>query len=99
MSDMHNPPHPGETLRDDVLPALELTVTEAARQLGVSRAALSRVLNGRAAISPDIALRIEAWLGADRGGRAELWLAEQMAYDVWQARQKPRPEIARLAGS
>ena len=99
MSDMHNPPHPGETLRDDVLPALELTVTEAARQLGVSRAALSRVLNGRAVISPDIALRLEAWLGADRGGRAELWLAEQMAYDVWQARQKPRPAIARLAGS
>lgn len=97
MSDMHNPPHPGETLRDDVLPALELTVTEAARQLGVSRAALSRVLNGRAAISPDIALRLEAWLGTDRGGRAELWLAEQMAYDVWQARQKPRPEIVRLA--
>ena len=55
MSDMYNPPHPGETLRDDVLPALGLTVTEAARQLGVTRAALSRVLNGRAAISPDMA--------------------------------------------
>ena len=60
MSDMHNPPHPGETLRDDVLPALGLTVTEAARQLGVTRAALSRVLNRRAAISPDMALRLEA---------------------------------------
>ena len=99
MSDMHNPPHPGETLRDDVLPGLGLTVTEAARQLGVTRATLSRVLNGRAAISPDMALRLEAWLGTERGGRAELWLAEQMAYDVWQARQKPRPAITRLAGS
>jgi antitoxin HigA-1 len=97
MSDMHNPPHPGETLRDDVLPALGLTVTESARHLGVTRTALSRVLNGRAAISPDMALRLEAWLGTERGGRAELWLEQQMVYDVWQARQKVRPEIARLA--
>jgi addiction module HigA family antidote len=85
---MFNPPHPGLTLRDDVLPALGLTVTDAAVQLGVSRVALSRVLNGRAAISPDMALRIEAWLGVDRGGEARLWLAEQSAYDMWQAAQK-----------
>jgi addiction module HigA family antidote len=52
---MFTPPHPGETLREDVLPALGLTVTEAARQLGVSRVALSRVLHGKAAISPDMA--------------------------------------------
>ena len=97
MSNIHNPPHPGETLRDDVLPALGLTVTEVARQLGVTRAALSRVLNGRAAISPDMALRLEAWLGNEQGGRAELWLSQQLAYDVWQARQKPRPAIPRLA--
>lgn len=96
MSDMHNPPHPGETLRDDVLPALGITITEAARQLGVTRVALSRILNGRAAISPDMALRLEAWLGAERGSSAELWLGQQMAYDVWQARQKPQPAIARL---
>jgi len=82
------PPHPGETLREDVLPALGLTVTDAAAQLGVTRAALSRVLNGRAAISPEMALRIEAWLGAERGGEARLWLAEQSAYDVWQAAQR-----------
>ena len=98
MSDMHNPPHPGETLRDDVLPALGLTVTECARHLGVTRTALSRVLNARAAISADMALRLEAWLGTERGGRAELWLGQQMIYDVWQARQKARPEIVRLAG-
>lgn len=85
---MHNPPHPGLTLRDDVLPALGLNVTQAAEQLGVSRVALSRVLNGRASISPDMALRIEAWLGADRGGDARVWLAQQSAYDVWQAMQR-----------
>ena len=93
MNAMFNPPHPGLTLRDDVLPALGLTVTEAAGQLDVSRVALSRVLNGRAAISPDMALRLEAWLGAGRGGDARAWLAQQSAYDVWQAQQrfKARP--------
>ena len=93
MARMFNPPHPGLTLRDDVLPALGLTVTEAAQQLDVSRVALSRVLNGRAAISPDMALRLEAWLGAARGGDARAWLAQQSAYDVWQAAQrfKQRP--------
>jgi antitoxin HigA-1 len=88
MTRMFNPPHPGLTLRDDVLPALGLSVTDAATQLGVSRVALSRVLNGRAAISPDMALRIEAWLGVKRGGDARLWLAEQSAYDVWQAQER-----------
>ncbi len=88
MARMFNPPHPGITLRDDVLPALGLSVTQAAEQLGVSRVALSRVLNGRAAISPDMALRIEAWLGVDRGGDARVWLAQQSAYDVWQAEQR-----------
>ena len=86
MAHMFNPPHPGLTLRNDVLLALGLTVTEAAAQLDVSRVALSRVLNGRAAISPEMALRIEAWLGVARGGEARLWLAEQSAYDVWQAK-------------
>lgn len=88
MNRMKNPPQPGLTLRDDVLPALGLGVTQAAEQLGVSRVALSRVLNGPAAISPDMALRIEAWLGPDRGGDARVWLAEQSAYDIWQAQQR-----------
>ncbi|MDP1648320.1 MAG: HigA family addiction module antitoxin [Rubrivivax sp.] len=88
MARMFSPPHPGLTLRDDVLPALGLNVTQAAQQLGVSRVALSRVLNGRATISPEMALRIEAWLGVKRGGEARLWLAEQSAYDVWQAQQR-----------
>ena len=92
MAMMFNPPHPGETLREDVLPGLGLTVSEAARQIGVTRAALSRVLNGHAAISVEMALRLETWLGADRGGRAELWLSQQMDYDLWRARRQP-PEM------
>lgn len=81
MTRIHNPPHPGETLREDVLPALGVTVTDAAAQLGVTRAALSRVLNGRAAISPEMALRLEAWLGVKNGGRADLWIGQQAVYD------------------
>ncbi len=88
MAHMFNPPHPGLTLRDDVLPALGLSVTQAAQQLNVSRVALSRLLNARAALSPEMALRIEAWLGADRGGDARVWMAEQGAYDMWQAAQR-----------
>lgn len=97
MSKMYNPPHPGQTLRNDVIAALNLTVTEAAKHLKVTRAALSRVLNGRAAISPMLALRIEAWLGVENGGRADLWLAEQTAYDLWQARKCRMPKIEPLA--
>ncbi len=88
MTRMHSPPHPGLTIRDDVLPALGLNVTQAAAQLGVSRVAFSRMINGHAAISPEMALRIEAWLGVERGGEARLWLAEQSAYDMWQAAQR-----------
>ena len=59
---MFNPPHPGSILKEDLLPELGIGVTEAAIQLGVSRVALSRVINGRAAISADMALRLEAWM-------------------------------------
>lgn len=85
---MFNPPHPGLTLRDDVLPALRLSVAGAAKQLGVDASTLSNVLNGHAAITVDMALRIEAWLGIDRGGSARVWLAGQAEYDLWQARQR-----------
>ncbi|MBU0673983.1 MAG: HigA family addiction module antidote protein [Proteobacteria bacterium] len=95
MSQMHNPPHPGATLREDILPSLELTVTEAAKQLGVSRAALSRVLHEHAAISPEMALRLEGWLGEENGGNADLWLAQQVTYDLWQARQAGAPKVQR----
>lgn len=86
MSRMFDPPHPGLTLRDDILPALRLSVSQAADELRVDRTTLSRVINGRAAISPAMALRIEKWLGHERGGSAEVWLAQQHAYDLWQAR-------------
>ena len=72
------------------------SVTEAAQQLDVNRVTLSRVLNGRAAISPEMALRIEAWLGVERGGEARLWLAEQSACDMWQAEQRFKIEPMRV---
>jgi len=97
MTKMYDPPHPGETLREDVLPALDLTVTEAAMQLGVTRAALSRVLNGRAAISPEMALRLEGWLGVENGGRADLWLSQQAGYDLWRARKTGAPKVKRVS--
>ena len=87
MSRIFAPPHPGETLKEDVLAALGLEVTQAADHLAVTCASLSRVLNGRAAISPEIAQCIEGWLGAEHGGRADLWLAQQAAYDLWKVRK------------
>ena len=95
MTQIHNPPHPGETLKEDVLPALGLTVTEAAKQLGVTRATLSRVLNKHAAISPEMALRLEVWLDIENGGRADLWLSQQVAYDLWQVRKSGMPKVQR----
>ena len=96
MATMHNPPHPGETLRDDVLPALGITVTDAAAQLGVTRAALSRVLNGRAGVSPEMALRLERWLGVDHGGRAGVWLGMQANYDLWHAQKNTRSALNKI---
>lgn len=87
MGQMFNPPCPGETIKEDILPALNISVTEAAKQLGVSRAALSRVINGKVSISPEMALRIEAWLGVENGGSAELWLKMQLSFDLWHARK------------
>jgi addiction module HigA family antidote len=92
MGRMFNPPHPGEVLRDGVLDGTGITVTEAARQLGVTRAALSRILNGRAGISPDMAVRLGKWLDHS----PESWLRMQMDYDLWQAERQPRPSIRRL---
>lgn len=90
---MHNPPHPGETLLEDILPSLGLTIAAFARHLGISREALSRVLHGRAGISIDLALRLEqAGISS-----ARLWLGVQADYDLWQARQQARPVIERLA--
>ena len=89
---MHNPPHPGELLRDEVIAALNLTVTEAASRLAMSRVALSRVLNGKAAISPDLALRLEQ----AGSSTARAWLAMQANHDLWRARQHAQPAIRPL---
>lgn len=90
MSRMHNPPHPGEVLKDTVLS--EIGVSEFARALGVSRVTLSRVINGHAAVSAEMAIRLAAALG----GSAESWLRMQSAYDLWQASKKRRPKIVPL---
>ena len=71
MGKMHNPPHPGEVLKDGVFVDTGVTVTEAAKALGVTRAALSRVLNGRAAVSADMALRLAQWLNTGPGSLAQ----------------------------
>ncbi|WP_265257702.1 HigA family addiction module antitoxin [Verminephrobacter aporrectodeae] len=89
---MHNPPHPGEMLREDVISALGLSVQEAADRLGMSRVALSRVLNAHAAISPTLALRLEM-AGVST---ARAWLAMQANYDLAQARKLPQPPIRAL---
>jgi antitoxin HigA-1 len=91
MPRMHNPAHPGEVLRD-YLPK-GLAVTEAARRLGITRQALSALLNGRAGVSAEMALRLEAGLGTN----AEMWIGMQAAFDLWKARQRPKPKVASLA--
>jgi addiction module HigA family antidote len=90
---MHNPPHPGAVLADTVLREDGgLTVSDFAKRLGVSRVALSRVVNGRAAVSAELAIRLAAALG----GSAESWLTMQLAYDLARAEKKQRPRIKRI---
>ncbi|MDH3527755.1 MAG: HigA family addiction module antitoxin [Gammaproteobacteria bacterium] len=80
---MHNPPHPGEAIRHDCLEPFNLSVTAAADILGVTRQALSNVVNGKSGISAEMAIRLTKAFG----GRPEAWLRLQMAYDLWQARR------------
>ena len=80
---MHNPPHPGEIIRELCLEPLGLSVTEAADGLGVSRKTLSTILNGRAGISPEMALRLAIAFDTS----PESWLNQQAQYDLWQARK------------
>ncbi|TPL82446.1 HigA family addiction module antitoxin [Mesorhizobium sp. B2-3-12] len=89
---MKNPPHPGELLREDVLAPLELSVKDAAERLGMSRVALSRVLNGRAAISPNLAVRLEM-AGVST---ARAWLSMQTNYDLAQAMRHEQPAVRTL---
>jgi antitoxin HigA-1 len=89
---MKNPPHPGLMLRADVLEPLGLGVTEAAHKLGMSRVALSRVVNGRAGISPDLAIRLEQ-AGVST---ARFWMGLQSNYDLAQAMSHQQPPIEKL---
>lgn len=91
---MHNPAHPGEMIQE-MLPDLNIKIAEMARRLRFSREMLSRVINGRAPVSPDLAVRLE------RSGlsTARFWLALQMNYDLWQAEHREQPDVDRLVAA
>ncbi len=92
MGKMHNPPHPGEVLQELWLQPAEVTITAAALALGCSRKHISSIVNGRAAITADMALRLAAWLKTS----PESWLTMQTAWDLWQASRLERPRIKAL---
>jgi addiction module HigA family antidote len=93
---MHNPPHPGEVLRDLCLTPLRLTVTDAARALGVSRKTLSSILNGRSGISAEMAVRLSIAFATT----PESWLNQQVQYDLWQAeRNRRKLRVKRLSAA
>ena len=89
---MFNPPHPGEVLREYLA---SVTVTAAARHLGVTRASLSRILNGSVGISAEMALRLSEALGTS----PELWTGMQSQYDLWHASRKRRKKVARMVAA
>ncbi|MBL8224825.1 MAG: HigA family addiction module antidote protein [Chromatiales bacterium] len=92
---MKEPPHPGLLVRFDCLEPLGLTVTEAAKALGVTRQALNNLVNGKAGISPEMAIRLDKAFG----GSAEAWLSLQMAFDLAQARKGEKAiAVRRLTG-
>ena len=93
---MHNPPHPGEVLRELCLEPLGLSVTQVARALGVSRKTLSSILNGRAGISPEMAVRLSIAFSTT----AESWLRQQVQYDLARAEAKRRSlQVKKLAAA
>ncbi|MCA2997899.1 MAG: HigA family addiction module antidote protein [Rhodocyclaceae bacterium] len=89
---MHNPPHPGEVLRDGVFADSQVTVTEFASRIGVTRVALSRVLNGKAGVSADMAVRLAAALG----GSAQSWLHLQANFDLWNAEKSLKKVVSKI---
>jgi antitoxin HigA-1 len=92
--EMFNPPHPGLILKDTVLREVGgISVKEFAEKLGMTRTAISRVVNGKASISPELAIRLAAFLNIT----ARSWLTMQAEYDLWQIRKKRRPKIQRMA--
>ena len=93
---MHNPPHPGEVLRELCLVPLNLSVTDTAAALGVSRNTLSAILNERAGISPEMAVRLSIAFDTT----AESWLQQQLQYDLWHAEQsRKRLKVRKLAAA
>lgn len=92
---MKNPPHPGEIVKKDCIDPLNLTITEAADGLGVSRKHLSALVNGRAGISPNMAIRLSKAFG----GSPESWLSQQMQYDLRQAEEEEEPDVKRFAAA
>ena len=91
---MHNPPHPGEILKSLCLEPLGLSVTDAAQALGVSRKTLSSIVNGRAGISPEMAVRLSIAFDTT----AESWLNQQTQFDLWHAEQSRKQlRVTRLA--
>jgi addiction module HigA family antidote len=89
---MFNPPHPGESLREDVLVPLGLSITETAKALGISRKTLSEIVNGKSPITPDIAVRLERAFAAPP---ADMWLRLQAAYDLRRAQRRLRNKPVR----
>ncbi len=83
---MHNPPHPGEVIRELCIEPLGLSVTDAAKGLGISRKTLSAILNGRAGISPEMAIRLSMAFETT----PESWLNQQLEYDLWQAKKNAK---------
>ena len=90
--EMYNPAHPGEVLKELYLPE-GMGISEAAKKLGVSRQTLSAIINGRAGVSAEMAMRLSKALGTS----PDLWLGMQMQYDLWQAKQKPPKGVQKLA--
>ena len=86
------PTHPGEILREDVLPSLNITVTDAAKELGIARQTLHRVMTADMAITPAMALRLGRWCGNGPG----LWLRMQIAYDLWHAERAMGDSLAEI---
>lgn len=83
---MHNPPHPGEVLRELCLEPLGISVTDAAKALGVARKTLSSILNGHSGISPEMAIRLSMAFGTS----PESWLNQQVQFDLWEAEQRAK---------
>jgi antitoxin HigA-1 len=93
---MHNPPHPGQVLKALCVEPLNLTITEVARSLGVSRKTLSAILNGRAGISPEMAVRLSIAFDTS----AESWLNQQLQYDLWHVeRTRSRLRVEKLTAA